>query len=75
MPEGVKDAAGFPNITAQLIVRGYSDEDIRKILGENALRVLSAVERVGQELRASAKAAAQQDAAADAAPSGPVDAW
>ncbi len=50
-PEGVKDAAGFPNITAELVMRGYSDDDIRKILGENALRVLTAVERVSQELR------------------------
>jgi membrane dipeptidase len=61
MPEGVKDAAGFPNITAQLVVRGHSEGDIRKILGENVLRVLSAVERVSQELRVSAKPEAQQD--------------
>lgn len=75
MPEGVKDAAGFPNITAQLVMRGYSEDDIRKILGENALRVLSTVELVGRKLRVSAKAAAQQDAAADPAQRGPIEAW
>jgi membrane dipeptidase len=75
MPEGVKDAAGFPNITAQLVMRGYSEDDIRKILGENALRVLSTVERVAQELRDSATGSAQRDAAADATQRGPVEAW
>jgi membrane dipeptidase len=59
-PDGVKDVAGFPNITSQLLIRGYSEGEIRKILGENALRVLSAVELVGQELRAAAEPAAQQ---------------
>jgi membrane dipeptidase len=75
MPEGMKDVAGFPNITAQLVMRGYSEDDIRKILGENALRVLSAAELVGRELRGEAEPAAQQDAAADAAQPGPVGAW
>lgn len=36
-------AADFPNITAGLIARGYSDEDILKILGGNWLRVMSTV--------------------------------
>ena len=44
MPAGMKDVAGFPNITAELIRRGYSDDDVRKILGENVLRVFSEVE-------------------------------
>jgi membrane dipeptidase len=53
MPEDLKDVAGFPNITAELVTRGYTDDDVRKILGENALRVLSDAERVGRELRAA----------------------
>ena len=41
--------AGFRNITEQLIRRGYSEGDIRKVLGENALRVLASVERAAAE--------------------------
>src|SRR5262249_55880635 len=33
----------FPNITAGLVERGYSDDDIRAILGGNAMRVFDAV--------------------------------
>ena len=36
----VKDATVFPEFTERLCQRGYSDEDIRKILGENHLRVI-----------------------------------
>jgi membrane dipeptidase len=45
-PEGLKDIGDFPNITVELMRRGYSDEDIRKILGGNILRVLSDVEAI-----------------------------
>lgn len=44
LPEGLKDAASYPNLVYKLLERGHSDEDIRKILGENALRVWSQVE-------------------------------
>jgi membrane dipeptidase len=43
-PQGLKDVSGFPNITAELLRRGYSDADVRRILGENLLRVMSDVE-------------------------------
>jgi len=43
--EGCLDVAGLPNITAELLRRGYSEKDIRKIWGENLLRVFSEVER------------------------------
>jgi membrane dipeptidase len=36
----LNDAAEFPNVTAGLVKRGYSDEDISKILGGNWLRVM-----------------------------------
>ncbi len=36
-------AENFPNITGWLVKNGYSDEDIRKVLGGNALRVLREV--------------------------------
>ena len=54
MPEGMEDASKLPRITEALVRRGYADRDIRKILGENAVRVLSNAERVANELAASA---------------------
>jgi membrane dipeptidase len=41
LPEGAGDVAGFPAVTAGLAARGWSDDDLRKLLGENTLRVLS----------------------------------
>ncbi len=38
------DASGLPALTALLLQRGFSEERIRKVLGENVLRVLAAVE-------------------------------
>src|SRR5581483_4456484 len=40
---GFDDVRDFPNITRGLVKRGYSDEQIRGILGENALRVFADV--------------------------------
>jgi membrane dipeptidase len=42
-PEGLEDVSKMPNITRLLVKRGYSDEDILKILGENHLRVFKQV--------------------------------
>lgn len=42
-PEGLEDVTTYPAITEILIERGYSDEDIEKVLGENFLRVLREV--------------------------------
>lgn len=44
LPTGLKDVAAFPALIEGLIGRGYSDADIKKILGENLLRVWQAVE-------------------------------
>jgi membrane dipeptidase len=44
LPAGLKDVSYYPNLVKGLLRRGYSDEDIRKILGENLLRVWLAVE-------------------------------
>jgi membrane dipeptidase len=43
---GLEDVAAFPRLLEELARRGWSDEDIRKLAGENVLRVLAAVERV-----------------------------
>jgi len=42
---GLEDVSQFPVITEELVRRGFSPEDVRKILGENVLRVLEANER------------------------------
>jgi membrane dipeptidase len=42
-PAGLEDAARLPNLTAGLQARGYAMEQIRKVLGGNALRVLREV--------------------------------
>ena len=48
MPEGAQDVSMLPNITYELLKRGYSERDIRKILGENLLRVMAQAERVAR---------------------------
>ncbi len=52
MPYGMEDASMLPKITEALLQKGYSESDIRKILGENTLRVMSEVERVAKETEA-----------------------
>ncbi len=44
LPVDLKDVAAYPNLIDGLLRRGYSEEDIKKILGENLLRVWQAVE-------------------------------
>jgi membrane dipeptidase len=50
MPYGMEDATKLPRITEALLKKGYSEGDIKKILGENTLRVMVEVERVSREL-------------------------
>ena len=44
LPEGLKDASTYPNLISELLRRGHSEGDIRKILGENVMRVWREVE-------------------------------
>ena len=55
MPLGMQDVTHLPQITDALLKKGYSESDIRKILGENTLRVLAEVQRVSRELNAPAR--------------------
>ncbi len=52
MPIGMQDVTHLPQITDALLQKGYSDAEIRKILGENTLRVMSDVERVSHSITA-----------------------
>ena len=51
-PEGMDSAADLPKITQALLDRGYSPEDIKKILGGNLLRVFRQVEAVSRQMQA-----------------------
>jgi membrane dipeptidase len=55
MPYGMEDAAQIPKITEALLRKGYSEGDVRKILGENVLRVMTDVERVSRDLSPAAQ--------------------
>jgi membrane dipeptidase len=50
MPEGAKDVSMLPNITYELLKRGYSERDIVKILGGNFLRAFGEAERVARSM-------------------------
>lgn len=44
LPVGLEDVSKYPNLTAELLRRGYEEPEIRQILGENLLRVWAQVE-------------------------------
>ncbi|MBA2339070.1 MAG: membrane dipeptidase [Pyrinomonadaceae bacterium] len=48
LPVGMEDISKLPNITYELLKRGYSETDVRKILGENLLRAFAEAERVAR---------------------------
>jgi membrane dipeptidase len=51
VPEGLEDVSKYPALTAELLRRGYKDDEIKKILGLNVLRVMRAVEKVSARLQ------------------------
>ncbi len=51
-PQGIDSAADLPKITQALLDRGYSPDDIRKILGGNLMRVFREVEGVSHDMQA-----------------------
>jgi membrane dipeptidase len=55
MPYGMEDASKLPRITEALLQKGYSEGDVKKILGENTLRIMSDVERVSRDLSATSQ--------------------
>jgi membrane dipeptidase len=55
MPYGMEDATKLPKITEALLQKGYSEGDVKKILGENTLRVMMEVQRVSRELNSASK--------------------
>lgn len=55
MPEGMKDCTQLPKITEALLRKGYSEKDIRNILGGNTVRLLADVERAAARLSTQKK--------------------
>lgn len=55
LPPGMEDVTKLPTITYELLKRGYSEADVKKVLGENLLRVMAENERVAKKLQVSGK--------------------
>ena len=51
VPEGLEDSSKFPQLFAELIRRGWSDADLKKLAGENLLRALHAAEATAARLQ------------------------
>jgi len=52
VPDGMDDVSMLPKITAALLDKGYSEQDVKNILGENILRLLEKVDQIGKDIRA-----------------------
>jgi membrane dipeptidase len=50
-PVGLEDVSTFPALIAELLRRGWSDEDARRVMGGNVLRVMRAVEGTASRLQ------------------------
>jgi membrane dipeptidase len=51
LPVGMEDVSRYPNLTAELLRRGYSDDDVRKVLGGNLIRAMRQAEQVAERLQ------------------------
>ena len=52
-PKGLEDVSGYPRLFAELVRRGWSDEDLGKLASGNLLRVMHETEAVARRLRAA----------------------
>ena len=53
VPVGLEDVSKFPDLIAELLRRGWTEADVKKVAGLNTLRVLRDAERVAREMRAT----------------------
>ena len=51
VPAGLENVSKFPDLVAELLKRGWKVEDVKKIVGLNALRVLREAQRVSQQMK------------------------
>lgn len=68
-PPGMNSVSGYPLVFAELIRRGWSDEDLAKLAGGNVLRVLRQAEAVAASMKDEAPATARLQ------PMSPTDPW
>lgn len=61
-PVGLEDVSCFPRLTEELLKRGHSDDDVRKILGGNALRAFREAGKVALQLQQTRKPEVDQPA-------------
>lgn len=54
LPEGINSVADLPKITQALLDRGYTADDMKKLLGGNMMRVFTQVEKVSREMNSQA---------------------
>jgi len=52
IPRGLEDASKIPNLVRELARRGYSEDDLVKMLGGNMLRVMRQVENTARQIQA-----------------------
>ena len=50
-PDGLENVSKYPDLVAELIGRGYSDEDVKKVIGLNTIRVLRQAEQVAARIQ------------------------
>ncbi len=55
VPNGLEDVSKFPDLIAELLRRGWTDLDVRKVAGLNILRVMRAAGRVAAEMQGSTR--------------------
>ena len=67
-PVGLEDTSKYPDLFAELIRRGWSDADLRKLAGENLLRVMRQAEAVSRSLRTARPASTATLESMDGAP-------
>ncbi|XP_031565370.1 dipeptidase 1-like isoform X2 [Actinia tenebrosa] len=51
LPIGLEDVSKYPDLIALLLKKGYTESDIKKILGENLIRVMEKAEKVAQSMK------------------------
>jgi len=69
---GLEDVSRYPALFAELLRRGYTEAEVRKVAGENILRVMREAERVGVRLQRERPASDALITELDAPPSPPV---
>lgn len=55
VPDGLEDASKFPDLIAELLRRGWTDADVKKVAGLNILRVMRAAEQVARSMQAASR--------------------